>query len=68
MIIDEASSLYTIISSTKISRGSNRKGIIAACVFYACKECNVPRSSKEIANMFDIDITVMTKGCVVVMK
>lgn len=63
MIIDEASSLYTIISSTKISRGSNRKGIIAACVFYACKECNVPRSSKEIANMFDIDITVMTKGC-----
>ena len=50
------------MSSTKISRGSNRKGIIAACVFYACKECNV-RSSKEIANMFDIDITVMTKGC-----
>ena len=34
MIIDEASSLYTIISSTKISRGSNRKGIIAACVFF----------------------------------
>ena len=29
-IISEAKSLYTIISTTKISRGANRKGIIAA--------------------------------------
>ena len=46
----------------KISRGSNRKGIIAACVYFACKECEVPRTPKEIASMFTIDITVMTKG------
>jgi len=61
-IINEAKSLYTIISKTKISRGSNRKGIIAACVYFACKECSVPRSSNEIAAMFDIDTTVMTRG------
>ena len=54
IIINESKSLYTIISETKISRGSNRKGIIAACVYFACKECNVARSSKEIANMFNI--------------
>ena len=38
IIINEAKSLYTIISKTKISRGSNRQGIIAACVYFACKE------------------------------
>ena len=42
---------------------SNRKGIIAACVYFACKDCNVPRSSKEIAEIFNITPpTVMTKG------
>ena len=55
-------SLYKIISQTKISRGSNRKGIIAACVYFACKDCNVPRSSKEVAEIFNINGTVMTKG------
>ena len=62
-IISEAKSLYSNICEIKISRGSNRDGIIAACVYFACKECNVPRASKEIAEVFDIDITVMTKGC-----
>jgi len=62
IIINEAKSIYKIISNTKISRGSNRIGIKAATVYFACKECNVPRSSKEIADMFHIDITVMTKG------
>ncbi len=61
-IINEAKSLYRIISQTKISRGSNRNGIIAACVYFSCKQCGVPRSAKEIADFFDINITVMTKG------
>ena len=62
-IVNEAKSLYSNISEIKISRGSNRAGIIAACVYFSCKECEVPRSSKEIADIFDINITVMTKGC-----
>ena len=37
VIITEAKSLYKIISSTKISRGSNRTGIIAACVYFGCQ-------------------------------
>ena len=56
-------SFYKTISETKISRGSNRIGIIAACIYYACKECNVPRSTNELAHIFDIDVKVMTKGC-----
>ena len=53
IISETAKSLYSIISSTKISRGNNRIGIIAACVFHACKECEVPRSIKELSEIFD---------------
>jgi len=63
IISETAKSLYTIIAETKISRGSNRTGIIAACVYNACKECNVARSHSELAHMFGIDVKVMTKGC-----
>ena len=55
--------MYSVISSTKISRGSNRKGIIAACVYFSCKDSNVPRSVNEIADIFDIKNTILTKGC-----
>lgn len=63
MINRDAHSLYKSISAAKISRGSNRKGIIAACLFYACKINKVPRSSNEIADMFNLKISIMTKGC-----
>ena len=63
MIIKEAHVLYKIVAGTKISRGSNRKGIIAACVYFACKINSVPRSTNEIASTFSINVTVMTKGC-----
>ena len=62
-IIEEAKVLYKAISENKISRGSNRKGIIASCVYKACKIKGVPRSHKEIATIFDINITHMTRGC-----
>ena len=63
IIISEANSLYKIVSSTKISRGSNRKGIISACVYFSCKINSVPRSTSEIASMFSITISVMSRGC-----
>jgi len=63
VISDTAKSLYKILSGAKISRGSNRTGIIAACVFNACKECGAPRSPNELASIFKIDPKVMTKGC-----
>ena len=63
IIGNTAKSYYRTISETKISRGKNRIGIIAACVYHACKECNVARSSAELAHCFDIDNKIMTKGC-----
>ena len=55
--------MYKQISETKISRGDNRKGIIASCIFIACKKFDKSaRSNKEIAEIFKIESTNMTKG------
>ena len=63
IIIKEAHVLYKIVSGTKISRGANRLGIIASCVYFSCKINKVARSTNEIASMFSITIPIMTKGC-----
>mgnify|MGYP001090569708 CR=1 FL=1 len=62
IIIEEAKNNWKIISDNNISRGANKEGIIASCVYMACKKMNVPRSSKEIADIFGIDSHNMTKG------
>ena len=62
-ITELAKTYYKNFSNLKITRGVNRSAVIAACIYYACKENNVPRSSKEIADMFDLNICDMTKGC-----
>jgi transcription initiation factor TFIIB len=63
IISQESKSLYKIIAEFKISRGNNRIGIKAACIYFACKNCNVPRSTKEISEMFKIKNIIVTKGC-----
>lgn len=63
VISETAQSYYLTISETKISRGSNRIGIIVACIYFACKECEVPRSTNELSSLFQIDNKILTKGC-----
>jgi transcription initiation factor TFIIB len=63
IIIEDSKIYYKHLSENIISRGSNRKGLIAACVFNACKKQTVPRSCKEIAEMFGIELKEITKGC-----
>ena len=62
-IIEEAKVLYKELSELKISRGTNRNGLIASSIYMSCKVNKVPRSAKEIAKIFNINITTMTKGC-----
>jgi transcription initiation factor TFIIB len=63
MIVNEACFYYTIISERQSFRGLNRDGIIAASIYIACRIKGVPRTSKEIASMFNLDGTSATKGC-----
>lgn len=73
-IEDDAKIMYKTINESKhesgknvgkniIIRGSNRKGLIASCVFFACKRKGMTRSPKEIAELFDIDTGELSKGC-----
>ena len=62
-IIEEAKALYKKLSESKISRGENRNGLIASSIYMSCKSNKVPRSTKEIAKIFNLKLTTMTKGC-----
>lgn len=61
-VLNDAKVLYKKASEKKISRGDNKEGLIASCIYYACHMNNVPRSTKEVASMFHIDPNVLTKG------
>ena len=76
---DDAKIMYKTVSECKhiigknkgkciIIRGANRKSLIAACVFFACRRKGMTRSPKEIADIFEIKYTEMTKGCKNFMK
>lgn len=73
-IEDDAKIMYKSISECKhvkgknkgkfiIIRGTNRQSLIAACVFFACRRNGKTRSPKEIADLFDLKYTEITKGC-----
>lgn len=61
-VLDDAKVLIKRVSEKKISRGDNKEGVIASCIYYACLINNTPRSTKEVAKMFHIDQNVLTKG------
>jgi len=62
IIANTASEFYNSIKDINMSRGNPRQGLIAACVYAACKDADVPRSDKEIASYFGIDIEIITNG------
>lgn len=61
-VLDDAKVLYKRASEKKISRGENKEGLIASCIYYACLMNKTPRSPKEVSRMFHIDINILTKG------
>jgi transcription initiation factor TFIIB len=64
MIIDDAIVYHKKISEYELTfRGNNRDGIIAASIYISCRINNCPRTAKEIALIFKLDITSATKGC-----
>lgn len=78
-IEDDAKIMYKNISDCKhlvgknkdkniIIRGINRKSLIAACVLFACRKKDKTRSPKEIAELFALKYTEITKGCKTFLK
>lgn len=72
-IEDDAKIMYKKITECKhqtgknkgkfiITRGINRKSIIAACLYHACRKKKMSKTPKEIAKMFNISLMEMNKG------
>jgi len=55
VVIDNAKLIYKEFSEKKLTRGDVRAGIKANCLFMACKQFGVPRTTKEVADAFMID-------------
>jgi transcription initiation factor TFIIIB Brf1 subunit/transcription initiation factor TFIIB len=73
-VIDNSLNLYKRLSETRhhkgkntgkyvIIRGVNRRAIMAASVYYGARLQRQPKSPKEIADMFQLEIGQMTRGC-----
>lgn len=62
-IIDDAKILFKRIHEQHISRGNNRTGLLASSIYVACKNNKVPRSAHEIAEMFGVQTTTITRNC-----
>ena len=62
MVIETAKAFYKKISETKLSRGNIRLGLIACCLMHSCKHHKCPRSSREISEMCEIDISTLNQS------
>lgn len=62
VLFAEACKAQSNFGETKLSRGDPREALIAACLFYSCKEYEVPRSPQEIAKMSDISSNDVNRG------
>ena len=64
LIIDDAVRYHKKISEYELTfRGDNRDGILAASIYISCRINNFPRTAKEIATIFHLDVTSATRGC-----
>lgn len=63
-IIDDAIKYHKKISEYEQTfRGDNKDGIMAASIYISCRYNNYPRTAKEIATIFHLDVTSATQGC-----
>tara|TARA_Y100000401_G_scaffold82340_1_gene67711 strand:+ start:7219 stop:8160 length:942 start_codon:yes stop_codon:yes gene_type:complete len=53
-VLKDAKMMYKKFNDKKLTRGAVRTGIKANCVLFACRMSKIPRTTKEIADMFSI--------------
>ena len=63
-IIDDAIRYHKKIGEYEQTfRGDNKDGLIAASIYISCRINNYPRTAKELATIFYLDVTSATQGC-----
>lgn len=47
-VSDTAKHLYKLVDDAKAFKGKSQEALIAGCIFIACRQCDVPRTFREI--------------------
>ncbi len=55
VVRDEASRLYNYVLQRGFVRGRSMESVIAACIYAACRNYNIPRTLDEISNASDVE-------------
>jgi transcription initiation factor TFIIB len=55
VVKDEASRVYNFVLQRGLVRGRSMESVIAACIYYACRSYNIPRTLDEISNASDVE-------------
>ncbi len=55
VVKDEASRIYNFVLQRGLVRGRGMEGVIAACIYAACRSYNIPRTLDEVANASDVE-------------
>lgn len=61
-VLETVKHYYVKMANEKLSRGNVRLGLIACCIFYACKKDKVTRSIKEVSAMCEIEPSVFNNA------
>lgn len=51
MIADRAKSIFKKVEDDKLCKGKTSEGVIAACIYIACRQERVPRTFREISSL-----------------
>ena len=63
-IVDDAIKYHKKISEYEHSfRGDNKNGLLIASIYISFRINEYPRTAKELAVMFNLDVGIATKGC-----
>ncbi len=61
-IVEETKQLYAQVSPLCICRGQQKDALLAACLYESLKRHDTPRRPAEIAEIFQIDVKLITRG------
>ena len=61
-VVEETKQLYAQVSPLCICRGQQKDALMAACLFESLKRHGTPRRPQEIADVFKINIKLITRG------
>ena len=61
-IVEETKQLYAQVSPLCICRGLQKDALLAACLYESLKRHDTPRRPQEIADIFQIDVKLITRG------